>query len=205
MIAVAASAAAALLYFSSHRGGKGLAAESRSENEREKGTPRPTDDLRALKAQVAFLTTQVSQLRAELAERTGAPPEPAPGPPADAPSKPSAAEVVQAEAGQWHELMARTETDFQAEPRDPRWASDTSAEMHAAVMERAALRAVFQSVDCRSTTCRLEMTDSPARDFSKQLRTLVMRVGPKLPTMMAEHHTRPDGTKTTVYYFTKDP
>lgn len=165
-------------------------------------------ELRALQAQVALLSTRVAELQMTVSSRAGSPSPPASDPtPTNQPSasEPPTAEVAAADAQQWHELMARTEIDFQREARDGRWAADVGSELHAAIDQNSALRAAVQSQDCRSTTCRLEMTDDHSAEFSRQLQALALQVGPKLPTMMAEHLTRSDGTKATVYYFNRNP
>ena len=164
------------------------------------GGPHEAQGSRATDLKLALLQAQVTGLQAQLAGKAA----PAPAPAVPAAEQRTPEEVSAAEAKAWHELIAQTEMTFQAEARDPKWSQETSTAFRAAVMESGLLRAAFQNVDCRSSMCRVEMLDDRSPAFMTQLQNLILRVGPALPTMRGEHVTRPDGSKATIYYLSKE-
>lgn len=76
-----------------------------------------------------------------------------------------------------------------------------AAELEASVASGALLKNAFQSVDCRTSMCRVEMLDDRSSGFFMQLNELVLSVAPHLPNMTGKHTKRPDGTAITIYYF----
>ena len=200
VMGLVAAAAGAVLWvgWPAHR--SDAARTARAEGEAARAPRAEGQDSHATDLKLALLQAQVTGLQAQLAGK----PAPTPAPAAPAAEQRTPEEVSAAEAKAWHELIAQTEATFQAEARDPKWSQETSATFRAALMESSLLRAAFQNLDCRSSMCRVEMLDDRSPEFMTQLQNLILRVGPALPTMRGEHVTKPDGSKATIYYLSKE-
>jgi len=93
----------------------------------------------------------------------------------DATAAPSQAEPPDPEdraeqVRRYHAYIAGVEAAFRQEARDPRWSADTSTVIQTALATNQELRPLAGSVECRSRTCRVEVTDDGSGALSKQLR-----------------------------------
>jgi hypothetical protein len=105
---------------------------------------------------------------------------------------------------QLQDHMDQVTAEFQAEIRDARWARDRAAEFQSAINKSELLKKAIQSIDCRTSMCRVEMLDDRSQKFFLQLNDMVMSNASNFPSMSGQHVKRADGTPVTVYYFTKD-
>jgi hypothetical protein len=101
----------------------------------------------------------------------------------------------------WSERKAEVGADFEREPADPKWAPAMSSALRAAFEADATLKPNLRSVDCRSETCRIEVTEDAAA--SKSLPLMIQRFGDSLPTVQADHRDDGHGHLTMVLYFTR--
>jgi hypothetical protein len=155
----------------------------------------PAND-RAMQDRLQLLEARIAGLQQQLAERGQAAPPAAPT--ASAPILDRAADEARAQ-----EHIRQVEADFEAESRDPHWARETAADFEGVVAHNDRLKGAFQNIECRSSTCRVEMLDDRSKEFTLQLSELARTVGPNLPTMNGERKTRPDGTAVAVFYWSK--
>jgi hypothetical protein len=158
-----------------------------------------SEDVNRLEGRITFLQSELASLQEQLARRT----------PGDTTSTPKASGPTAApsstisEKDRLREALAQREADFEAEARDHRWARDTTSAFQDAVTQGPALRAALKSIDCRTTTCRVEMAVDRTPAFQKQLDDLTDKLGPILPSMSYQRVSQPDGTTTTVYFWYK--
>lgn len=155
--------------------------------------------LQQLQLQMAGLQQQLTQQRLLAAgQQAGATPSAAASD--AAPPPPDAA----AEHQRQQENLDRIAANFEAEPRDASWSRDTTAAVQAELNQGELLKNALQSLECRSSLCRLEMVDDRSPAFFTQLNRMALKVANRLPSMAGQRLTRPDGKAVFVYYFSKD-
>jgi hypothetical protein len=108
-----------------------------------------------------------------------------------------------AEDARREQYFEGVEADFDAEPSDPRWSRTTASEFQSSVARSDILRKALESIDCRSSTCRIELKDDPSPQFREQIQELARDVAPVVPSMKGHRFTKPDGTTSMVLYWSK--
>jgi hypothetical protein len=98
--------------------------------------------------------------------------------------------------------MAEVEMSLRNEARTLAWASERRSEIQAAVKGRA-LEQALGDVECRTDTCRVEVTDNRTSDFAKALPVFLQDLGVALPTVQAAHVTQPDGSIKLLLYMSR--
>lgn len=98
--------------------------------------------------------------------------------------------------------LAEVETSFRNEARTAAWASERRSEIQAAAKGRAFEHALGD-VECRTDTCRVEVTDNRTSDFAKDLPVFLQKLGAALPTVEAAHFPRSDGSIKLVLYMSR--
>lgn len=152
-----------------------------------------------LEAELAALRGQVEQL--ENGKGAAAPEKAAPDQ--------AAAEVVVTpeelarQKQEWHDRMAETALNYEAEVRDPAWARETHAAITQALERLPAVSKGVQSVECRSETCRIEVANDHQPGFDKELPLLPLSVTGRLPTTRYDYVTQPDGSAHTILYLSR--
>jgi len=182
--------AAAGAIASEQRSSDGSTSEARASEERLNGLH---GEVVALRQQLAAQQLAAQQLAAVSGQAPVAPP------PVEQAAPDRAADQRRLE-----EHLQGVVADFEAEPRDVNWARDRTEEFHRSFARGRLLEQAVQSVDCRSSMCRVEMLDNRSPDFFKELNDMVSTIGPHLPSMSGQRLTRPDGTAVAVYFFSKD-
>jgi hypothetical protein len=154
---------------------------------------------RAMQERLELLEARVAGLQEQLAERGAAAPLPARA----LAAAPDGAPDPATDERRLEEHMRQVEASFDVETRDPRWARETASKFQDVVAGSDQLKKAFQGIECRSSTCRLEMLDDRSREFYLRMSDLARAIGSELPTMNGERTTRPDGTAVAIYYYTK--
>ena len=95
-----------------------------------------------------------------------------------------------------HERLAARQRSFEAEPVDTAWARGAEAELLRKLAEIQGLRVVTLRVECRTTTCRLEITLSASGGAQGAL-TSYLRPTMVVPTV------DPSGAPSTLMYFAR--
>jgi hypothetical protein len=159
----------------------------------------PSDDAdaRELRARLDILQAQISGLQQQLADRAG---NAVPAPPASSATSPKPLDDT-ADKKRVIDRLEQVDLDFQVETRDPRWSRNTTSEFRSAVGRSDVLQKAFQSIDCRSTTCRVEMLDDRSPEFQRALMELAHTLTATVPSMSGRRLVRPDGTAVAVYYW----
>ena len=154
----------------------------------------------ALRSQVAQLELRVAALTALIAEQkqgSGTPGQLGPDA-SDAPAP--TPEQVERDKAQWEDQMVAVDADFEAEPRDSRWASSATNLLRDRATDDEVMRTALKQIDCRSTICRVDMIDDQKGDFARQLPVFLQSLGSAFPTGQASTVENPDGTRTLSIY-----
>jgi hypothetical protein len=158
----------------------------------------------ALRRQVARLDQEQSQARDPWAVMPEEEPVVPPGVgPAHAPLVPGSADVREARAEEermHRQYIAGIEAAFLGEATDPQWSSATSSAIQAIVAADDSLRGSMRALECRSSTCRVEIADDGSGTLDRALPMFVHQLAPQLPGMAADRHDDGRGTASMVLY-----
>ena len=149
--------------------------------------------LAELELKVAALTMSASAQAEEQAEQAREAPFEAP--------PPSMSEQIERDKAEWAGHMTEVEADFEAEPRDARWAQETASLLSARASSDAVMRTAVKRIECRSSTCRVEMVDDQKGPFTRQLPLFVQSIGTVFPLAEVRTVENADGTRTLSVYF----
>jgi hypothetical protein len=103
------------------------------------------------------------------------------------------------------ERMEGFEYSFRAEPQDSRWSPGTLAAVHEAMEKDTALRAAILHLDCRSSLCRLELSDDGTDSLSGSIVSLAQKLMKVFPNIMGDRVDAGGGKSTLVYYMLRTP
>jgi hypothetical protein len=94
--------------------------------------------------------------------------------------------------------MDGVEQSFRREVSDQNWAMGTRASIEAA-MQTKSVQLQARSVECRSETCRVELSDEDSPATQESLEHLPQAVGDTLPTMQIARTDDATGHHTILY------
>jgi len=159
----------------------------------------PAAEAPSLQAQVVALRREVQELRQQVARWPGAA-----AVAQDARSlrsDPQArAEMERAEQNR----VATSEAAFQNEVRQPQWSQRTAQDVRATLAEAdPALRHLVRSVDCRSQSCRVEISPGASEEAQQNLPITLARLAGSLPNVSAGQIDQGDGRMATVLYLSR--
>jgi len=153
-----------------------------------------TDDRVAL--QIAALNSEISALRAQVAQ---AAPQPAPQP-NDGEARPQSPEQARQA---WRDHMEQVAVEYDLEARDARWARETEAKIQGLLTTSRAVGDAVESLDCRSTSCRVRLKPSQATNYEDDLLRVVHEIGAFLPDTQFDAADPARGKRSTVLYLKK--
>jgi len=164
----------------------------------ERTEPESIDEVAALRAEVRALGAEVARLREQINSPVAAP-KTAQGLAVD--PQPTRGSVSREEQEtERHALMTKVEDNFNRQPRDAKWASDTTAAIKDTLNAEEDLRSAGAQVDCRSQSCRVELEEASPGKLSKSLRHMMRQLGEPLPKMSVEYTDRGNGRTNIVVY-----
>jgi hypothetical protein len=157
------------------------------------------DNLAALRQEVALLRAEVRDVRDQVSRMPGASQAAAAAP------DPRTDPMARQEAQQAERLrIASSESTFQGERRDARWAQDTTAAIQSSLTQADdAIRAQVRSIDCRSQSCRVEIGSAAGPALAQQLPMVIAQLGASLPHVTAGQVDQGDGSQATVLYLSR--
>ena len=157
------------------------------------------DNLTALRQEVALLRAEVRDVRDQVSRMPGALQAAAAAP------DPRTDPVARQEALQAERLrISSSESTFQGERRDARWAQDTTAAIQSSLTQADdAVRAQVRSIDCRSQSCRVEIGSAAGPALAQQLPMVIAQLGANLPHVTAGQVDQGDGSQATVLYLSR--
>lgn len=173
--------------------------------------PRP-DDAPVTPAEVAELRREVAQLRAAVSDLRQRPPAADPGSEQGPRFEQSSRAQIQAEAesNRWAR-MNRLESTFVRETTDAAWSADTSTRVEEALATLGATPAGVRDLECRASTCRLEISgdtlftvEGEALDLDAGLPLLLHHLGESLPSVSAYDIEDGNGLTRTVLFLSRD-
>ena len=102
---------------------------------------------------------------------------------------------------QRHAYMAALEANFWQEPADQRWSSAVAGAVQEALASDDTAQTALRSLECRSSTCRLELADETGQ-LAKVLPVFLMQLAQTLPYATANHVDYSDGSRGLILYMT---
>ncbi len=99
-------------------------------------------------------------------------------------------------------MLATTAANFQAETRNVAWSSEKTSTLRETVAGLGALGGALRALDCRSKTCRVQLSDDDAT--SSELHRFVRACGRVFPKIVADHVAEPQGKASYVLYLMTD-
>jgi hypothetical protein len=167
----------------------------------------PNDDLQAYKkevnAKLAMLAAEVTALRHQLRDQAMQDPPHASAENETGRNARNDPIALAEEERKHKELMAAKESAFQQEPLDGQWAPQTSSSLREAMSNNPAMRDAVRTIECRSSTCRVEITDSEQVRSSKSLDNLITQVGGSLPQVTYNQIDEGNGESAMVMYMSR--
>lgn len=202
--AIAVMAAAIFVYVSAHRA-PGVPMSSTSAVT---GATRDCPECRRMADQIDALQANVAAVSAQLAVRAGRP-VPRPGDASKDSKSPSEVDDVQAvraaDAERRRAYMAGVAESFAGERVDGAWAGRASVRVNAALNGDEVLKGSAHSVECRSQTCRVEISDDGTASLSRRLPFVALRLADVLPSVATEPADPASGRGGMVLYMSNQP
>lgn len=165
-------------------------------------------DMAALKEEVGILRAEVSALRRAVREQARTLAQAGAGAEENQAAKDPSTEAATREDEEWRhqERMATVEADFRREPAATPWSIQTEAAVQEALAGDEAARTAVRSVECRSHTCRVEVTDDNSRGLAKFIPLLSLQLAQTLPNMNMMSTQVEDGAdgKVTILYLVSE-
>ncbi|QWF15080.1 hypothetical protein [Lysobacter capsici] len=153
-------------------------------------------DLQRMQAQVASLQSQINAI-----ERRGDP--------ASQRGVASMADMrrqIAADEQRHAAYVAGLQASFQLEKVDPRWSTKTTSRLWDAINQADAMRGAARNVECRASTCRMELADDGSGRVNKSLPLWSQQLVDVLPRMVGQTVVNQNGqTQTVLYLMGPDP
>lgn len=158
-------------------------------------------ELEALAVQVLALRNEVAALRSERGSQSPASHDRAPN---DSPTPVREGESSEEEWMKAREVaMTELQAEFSTEVRDGKWSSAMSSSIRQSADKDDIVKRALRDVDCRSTTCRVELVADGSVSFNEALTPFAMSLSASLPTIQFDHTTDTTGQKIVVLYLTR--
>ncbi|MGH8497689.1 MAG: hypothetical protein ACRERV_02610 [Methylococcales bacterium] len=159
----------------------------------------------ALKEEMGLLSAEVSALRRAVREQARTLAQASLGAEENQAAKqnPSTEAATREDEVRRHqERMATVEADFRREPAATPWSTRAEAAVQEALASDEAARTAVRSVECRSYTCRVELTDDNSGGLAKFIPLLGLQLVQTLPNMSMMSTQVEDGAggEATILY-----
>ena len=176
------------------------------EGDRAKATEQQTDAVATLEQQVALLRREISSVQRQLQEQRQIATDGREEGEIETASRFDPAAMAEA-ARQRQEHLAEIEASFRHELIDQAWAFRATSAVQEAFTSEAAAPAVVHSLECRSHTCRAEISADDTGELGKTLPLLLQQLAPILPNVIANNVDEANGGGTILYLSenTNDP
>jgi hypothetical protein len=159
-------------------------------------------DLAALQGEVDSLRAEVLALRHQLPAQASPVPPRADGPTApDVRSDPNAREE---EAAERQAQLEKIDAAFRRQTVDQSWSANTTSAIHEVLNSTEGGGLQAENIDCRSSSCRVELHDDGTGRLSKSLPIVAQQLAGSMPTVTANTIPRGDGTSNVVLYMSRE-
>jgi hypothetical protein len=103
------------------------------------------------------------------------------------------------------EQMAVVEANFQQEPTDQMWSFEAAGAVQEALANDEMGQTALRSIECRSSTCRVEMADDDTGGLAKGLPVFLQQLAETLPgSVTANYVDDGAGGKIMILYMSRD-
>jgi hypothetical protein len=156
----------------------------------------------ALKEEVDSLKAEVRSLRHQPPAQSSAVASRADGPTAAnvAADQGAREEAVRARQAQ----MEVVEAAFRGQAVDQSWSTNTTSAIHEVLNSAEAGGLQAESIDCRSSSCRVELHDDGTGQLAKSLPIVALQLAGTMPTVTANTIPQGDGTSNVVLYMSRE-
>lgn len=147
-------------------------------------------DLQRMQAQVAALQSQISAINRRsdpAAQRGGA-------------SMADMRRQIAADEQRHAAYVAGLQASFRQEKVDPRWSTNATSRLWDAINQADAMRGAARNVECRASTCRIEIADDGTGRVNKSLPLWSQQLVDVLPRMVGQTVVNQNGQTETVLY-----
>ncbi|MBT2746618.1 MULTISPECIES: hypothetical protein [unclassified Lysobacter] len=97
-------------------------------------------------------------------------------------------------------FVAGLQAAFGRERVDPRWAPTATTRLRDAINHDATMRGAMRNVECRATTCRVQVSDDGRGSVNKNLPLWSQQLSDLLPRMVGQSVVGANGQTETVLY-----
>lgn len=101
------------------------------------------------------------------------------------------------------EYMAGIERAFEQEARDERWAKGTGEQLRETLKAQPVMLAALRGIECRSSSCRVEIHDDGSGAFAEEFPLIVHELGAVLPEIRFSHSELGGGAQLQTLYMSK--
>lgn len=102
----------------------------------------------------------------------------------------------------WAQEAERLEADFQQQAQDPDWSASSKSSIQAALARIKIAEADIIDMDCRSSTCRIELANN-SQNQVPDITLLALTLGQRLSNMRVKPTKDGSDERTTVVYLSK--
>lgn len=102
----------------------------------------------------------------------------------------------------WAQEAERLEADFQQQEQDPDWSASSKSSIQAALARIKIAEADIIDMDCRSSTCRIELANN-SQNQVPDITLLALTLGQRLSNMRVKPTKDGSDERTTVVYLSK--
>ena len=100
--------------------------------------------------------------------------------------------------------MGDLQAEFFTEPRDAAWSTESTSTIRSAIGDTARMKEALRAIDCRSTTCRVELAGESSSFFEGDLVPFARQLSTRLPNIVFDYASDAQGQKLVVLYLTAD-
>jgi hypothetical protein len=163
-------------------------------------------EMAALREQVALLRREVSAVQRQIHEQGRAATVVAPGREEDLTKDPRTDPAARAAAErERQEQMAVLEANFRQEPTDRGWAFQAAGAVQEALASDEMGQAALRNIECRSSTCRVELADDDTGELAKGIPMLLQQLDETLPSSVTANYVDDGaGGKTMILYMSRE-
>lgn len=162
-------------------------------------------EIAALSEQVVFLRREVAALQRQFQEQRqeimGVAVE-GETPPLEVP-RPDPT-ILTAMERERQEQMAAIEASFRQEPSDPQWSFAMTGVVQEALAGEETLQTALQNLECRSSTCRVEIADDDAGELAKSMPVVLQQLASTLPNVIADQVEDGGGNRSLLLYLSRE-
>ncbi len=100
--------------------------------------------------------------------------------------------------------IERIDAGFRGQTVDQSWSANTASAVREALNSAEVGGLQAENIDCRSSSCRVELHDDGTGRLSKSLPIVALQLAGSMPTVTAETIPQADGTSNVVLYMSRD-